>query len=61
MYAPKVELNLKGKTYQQTTCGGIVSVISYIAVFAYGVTLMNRLAHRVDPQITSYSLITDLG
>ena len=60
-YAPKVELNLNGNTYQQTTCGGIVSLVSYLAVLVYGATLMNRLANRLDPQITTYDLVTDLS
>ena len=59
-YAPKVELNLNGKTQQKSSFGGFISILSYLTVFAYGMTLLNRLAHRSDPQITTYDVITDL-
>ncbi len=59
-YAPKIELNLDGQTYQKSIFGGIVSLVSYLTVFAYGVTLLNRLVNRGDPQITTYDVITDL-
>ena len=60
-FAPKVELNLEGSTYQQSSFGGVISIVSYIALLAYGITLFNRLVHRDDPQISTYDLVTDLS
>lgn len=59
-FAPKVELNLEGSTYQKSTFGGLVSLCSYLVVFAYGITLLNKLVTKSDPSITTFDVVTDL-
>ena len=59
-YAQKLEVNLAGKSSQHSTFGGLVSLISYILVLAYGCFLFKRLALRIDPLITAFEVVSDL-
>ena len=53
-------MNLAGKSSQHSTFGGLVSLISYILVLAYGCFLFKRLALRIDPLITTFEVVNDL-
>jgi hypothetical protein len=59
-YAQRLEINLAGKSSQQSTFGGLVSLLSYIIVLAYGCFLSKRLILRGDPLITTFEVINDL-
>jgi hypothetical protein len=59
-YAQRLEINLAGKSSQQSTFGGLVSLLSYILVLAYGSFLFRRLILRGDPLITTFEVIKDL-
>ncbi len=59
-YAQRLEINLAGKASQKSTFGGLVSLLSYALVLAYGCFLLKRLILRGDPLITTFEVINDL-
>lgn len=45
-YASRIEVNLKGRTTQKSSCGGIISIITFIIVLIYTGFLAKRLILR---------------
>ena len=59
-FAPAVTLNFRGKDRFKTTRGGIITIVSYIAVLILGIELLERWITLKDPVIAQYEIFGNL-
>jgi hypothetical protein len=55
-----LNVNLAGKPRQQSTIGGVVSLLAFMLLTAQGLFLFKGLVLREGPQITTYEMMRDL-